>query len=70
MVWPANQALHLTAAAYSLVRVQRLTSRRGQVSLSLGGVQHTVARHWVSPRESAEFPTGVKGVVAMFASMP
>jgi hypothetical protein len=32
-----------------------------------GSVQHTVARHWASPRESAEFPTGVKGVVAMFA---
>ena len=26
------------------------------------GVQHTVARHWASPRGSAEFATQVKGV--------
>jgi hypothetical protein len=26
-----------------------------------------VSRHWASPRESAEFPTSVKDVVAMFA---
>jgi hypothetical protein len=32
--------------------------------MPLGSVQHTVAQHWASPRESAEFPTGVKGVVA------
>ncbi len=31
-----------------------------------GGVLYMVARHWASPRESAEFPTDVKGVVAMF----
>src|SRR6058998_2013517 len=29
-----------------------------QVSAALGSVQHTVTRHWASPRESAEFPTG------------
>src|ERR671938_1166084 len=31
-----------------------------------GSVQHTVAHRWASPHESAEFPTRVKGVVAMF----
>jgi hypothetical protein len=28
--------------------------------LALGSVQHTVAQHWASPHESAEFPTRVK----------
>jgi hypothetical protein len=32
---------------------------------SLDGVQYTVSRHSASPRESAEFPTTVKEVVAM-----
>jgi hypothetical protein len=31
----------------------------------IGGVQHTVSRHWTSLRESAEFPTSVKKVLAM-----
>ncbi len=39
-------------------------------SMALGGVQHTVARHWASPRESAEFPTSVKEVVILVANFP
>jgi hypothetical protein len=35
---------------------------------ALGGVQHAVARHWASPRESAEFPTSVKDVLARFVT--
>jgi hypothetical protein len=31
-------------------------------------VQHTGVRHWASPRESAEFPTSVKGVVTLLVN--
>jgi hypothetical protein len=36
--------------------------------LMLGGVPYTVSRYWASLRESAEFPTDVKGVVTLLVN--
>jgi hypothetical protein len=37
--------------------------------MPLGSVQHMVAQHWASPRESAEFLTGVKEVLGMYETL-
>lgn len=58
-----NQALEPTPKSFRSYVAPAI--ERGSPRV-LGGVQHTVARHWASPRESAEFPTSVKEVVAMF----
>ncbi len=40
-----NQALHLTGAAVKFFRVQRLTGRRGHVSLVVRGITRKVQRN-------------------------
>jgi hypothetical protein len=61
----------LERSAGKLARsVLRGLGEREPTWLPGGSVQYTVARHRANLRESAEFPTSVKEVLAMFAHPP
>jgi hypothetical protein len=69
---PDSEAFRRLAAPYIALEPTP-NSPRSCVALAIehgsppesAGVHYTVSRHWASPREPAEFPTDVKGVVAM-----
>ena len=70
---PAHKRLKLTAAGCCRAGGRaRIGAWEDHPRLQLsghpfGGGPHTVAQHWASPRESAEFPTRVKEALAMCA---
>src|SRR5262245_17735166 len=60
---PAHTRLQLTAAGFEDHPRLQLSGH------PFGGGPHTVAQHWASPRESAEFPTRVKEALTLLGQL-